>query len=89
MKAKLENVIELVNNAMVDPDIDVECCMPEAETASDPYILVKYAEDDMLERKIRLYEKYMEKPAQEIADFVTFSIEQFKEEIDSLKYGAQ
>ena len=48
-KEKLEKVVELVNNAMVDPDIDIEYCIPEVATTSetcdvdgDPYILVKY-----------------------------------------------
>jgi len=96
LKEKLEAIVDLVNNAMIDPDIDLEYCIPEVEVTADacdisgdPYILVKYSEDTNVERKIRLREKYLEKTAQEVADFVTFSIEQFMEEVDSLKYGAQ
>lgn len=94
LKEKLETIVELVNNVLADPDIDLEYCIPEVETTtdscdvkSDPYILVKYAEDKYVERKIRLTEKYLQQSAEEIANLVTFSIEQFKEEIDSVQLG--
>jgi hypothetical protein len=52
LKSKLEKIVELVNNVMVDPDIDLEYCIPEVATTAescdvsgDPYILVKYSED--------------------------------------------
>lgn len=96
LKEKLETVVELVNNVMTDPDIDIEYCIPEVETTTaqcdvhaDPYIAVKYAEDKYLERKIRLAGKYLEKSPEDLANMVTFFIEQFKEEVDSLHYGAQ
>jgi hypothetical protein len=96
LKEKLENVVELINNAMVDPDLDIEYCIPEVATTAescdvsgDPYIMVKYNEDTMVERKFRINKKYMEMTGQDLANYVTFSIEQFKEEVDSLKYGAQ
>ena len=96
IKEKLETVVGLVDNAMVDPDIDIEYCIPDVATTTDscdvsgdPYILVKYSENEDLERKVRIREQYMEKTADDIANLVTFSIEQFKEEVDSLKHGAQ
>lgn len=96
LKEKLEAVVELVSNAMVDPDLEIEYCIPEVATTSDscdvsgdPYILVKYSEDEYVERKVRLRSMYLEKTAEDIANLVTFSIEQFKEEVDSLHYGAQ
>ncbi len=91
LKEKLTKIVELVNNAMVDADIDIEYCIPGVEVTSDdcdtsgvPYVLVKYSEDKYIERKIRLTEKYLNNSAEEIANLVTFSIEQFKEEIDSV-----
>ena len=90
LKQKLEKIVELVSNVMVDPDIDLEYCIPEVETTSsscdvsgDPYILVSYSEDKYTQRKIRLTDKYLDNSAEEIANLVTFSIEQFKEEIDA------
>lgn len=94
LKEKLEKVVELVNNIMVDPDIDLEYCIPEVATTSDscdvsgvPYIMVNYSEDKYVTRKIRLTDKYLENSAEEIANLVTFSIEQFKEEIDGVQLG--
>lgn len=96
LKTKLEAVMEHVNNTMVDPDLEIDYCIPEVATTTescdvsgDPYILVKYHEDDYVERKIRLRANYLEKTPEDIANLVTFSIEQFKEEVDSLHYGAQ
>lgn len=98
LKEKLEKVVELVKNAMVDPDIDIEYCIPEVATTSDqcdvsgdPYIVVKYIteEHDVHERKIKLRKNYLEKTAEDLANLVTFYIEQFMEEIDSVEYGGE
>jgi hypothetical protein len=94
LKEKLKKVVELVNNDMVDPDIDIEYCIPEVETTADscdtsgdPYLLVSYAEDKYVKRKIRLSKSNLQKSAEDIANLVTFYIEQFKEEIDSVNMG--
>jgi len=93
---KLEKIVELVNNVLVDPDIDIEYCIPEVETTTescdvsgDTYIMVKYVVSEYTQptRKIRLTDKYLNNSAEEIANLVTFSIEQFKEEIDSVEMG--
>lgn len=96
MKEKIEDIVSLIDNVMVDPDIDVEYNLPFFNTSEEelddrhkPFILVKYAEDRSIERKIHLRDAHFSQSAQEIANYVTFSIEQFKEEVDSLKYGAQ
>lgn len=52
-----------------------------------PYIAVKYSEDKYVTRKIRLTDKYLHHTPEEIVGLVTFSIEQFKEEIDSVQLG--
>ena len=85
-KEKLEKVMALVSKAMVDPDIEIDYCTSK-DASSDPYISVKYSEDKYVERKIRLTDKYMRNSAEQIANLVTFSIEQFKEEIDSVQMG--
>ena len=98
LKEKLEKVVELVKNSMVDPDIDIEYCIPEVAVTSDkcdvsgePYILVKYIteENDVHERKVKLRKNYLEKTPEDIANLVTFYIEQFMEEIDSVEYGGE
>ena len=92
VKEKLENVVELVNNAMVDPDIDIEYCIPEVASTSetcdvsgDPYILVKYQVSSSITktRKIRLGRTALLNSPEEIANQVTFSIEEFKSEIEA------
>lgn len=98
LKEKLEKVVELVNNNMVDPDIEIQYCIPEVATTSDkcdisgePYIIVKYIteEQDVHERKIKLRKNYLEKTPEDLANLVTFYIEQFMEEIDSVEYGGE
>lgn len=85
---KLEAVVGLID--VVDPDVEVEYCIPDTgsgdSAGEDPYILVKCSGDNYIERKIRLTDKYWQHTAQEIANLVTFSIEQFKEEMDAIRY---
>lgn len=85
-KEKLEKVVTLVNNAMVDPDIDIEYCTPVSD---DPYFLVTYVvgEHNKPTRKIRLGSTLLQSSAEKISNQVTFSIEEFKSEIDSVEMG--
>jgi hypothetical protein len=96
LKAKLEKIVALVNNANADPDIDIEYCIPEIATTSDtcdvsgdPYIEVTYVVSEYTKptRKIRLTNSYLQNSPEEIANLVTFSIENFKTEIDSVEMG--
>lgn len=83
---KLKKVVALVNNAMVDPDIDIEYFTPESD---DPYFLVTYvvSEYNKPTRKIRLGSTLLQSTAEKISNQVTFSIEEFKGEIDSVEMG--
>ena len=93
LKEKLESIVELVDKLMVEPDVEVEYCIPDVVTTSDssdvnadPYILVKYSEDTYVERKIRLKDRYLRKTAEDVANLVLFSIEQFIAEIGAIRY---
>lgn len=93
LKDKLLNIVELVNKNMADPDIDVEYCIPGVEESAsnctpsgDPLVIVKYAEDKYTERRFNLT-RYLDRPTEDIANHITFALEQFKLEIDSLKMG--
>jgi hypothetical protein len=95
---KLEKVVELVNNTMANPDIELEYCIPEVATTSetcdvsgDPYIHLKYAASGthVMEQKLPLKQHYLNKTPEDISNLVTFYIEQFIEEIDSVENGAQ
>lgn len=94
LKQQLEHIVELVDKLMVDPDIDIEYCIPEVAVTSescdvskDPYILVKYfiSEYHMPTRKIRLTKTYLRNTPEEISNLITSSIEEFKTEIDSVE----
>lgn len=96
LKNKLEKVVEIVDKAMVNPDIEIEYCIPEVSTTAencdisgDPYILVTYVVSEYRKpkRKIRLNGTYIPYEAEKIADLVTFSIEQFMGDIDSAEIG--
>jgi len=96
VKEKLEQVVLLVNNIMVDPDIDIEYCIPSIATTSEtcdvsgePYILAKYVVSEYTQptRKIKLGRTALLKSAEEMANQITFSIEEFKAEIDSVEMG--
>ena len=96
LKEKLEQIVTLVNNVNADPDIDIEYCIPDVATTSDtcdvsgdPYIAVTYVVSEYTRptRKIRLTSTYLQNTPEEIANLVTFSIEQFKTEIDSVEMG--
>ena len=89
LKEKLEAVVELVNNVMVNPDIEVEYCAPEA--GKDPCIHLKYNANGthIMKQNIPLKHHYLEKTAEDLANLVTFYIEQFIEQIDSVENGAQ
>lgn len=98
LKDKLEKVVELINNTMVNPDVEIEYCIPEVNTTAetcdvsgDSYIHLKYnsAGTHIMEQNIPLKEHYLKKTAEDIANLVTFYIEQFIEQIDSVENGAQ
>lgn len=92
--SKLDKVLELVNRSMVDPDIDIKYCMPEKVSAEDndvdPYFMITYVVGDYNHptRKFRLRDTILRRNTPEsIANQVTFSIEEFKGEIDSVQMG--
>ena len=87
LKEKLGTVIELVNNVMVHPDVEVEYCKP----GGDPCIHLKYNANGthLMEQNIPIRHHYLDKTPEDIANLVTFYIEQFIEQIDSVENGAQ
>ena len=95
-KEKLQEIVNLVNKAMVDPDIDIDYCIPGVEVtlkdcdeSGDPYILLTYVVSEYTRptRTIHLGSTMLRSSAQEVANQVTFSIEEFKGEIDSVEMG--
>ena len=99
-KEKLERFIGLVDNIEMDPDVNVDYFIPgvlvtpHADGSGErggPYVQFSYAFNgtDQHVQHMPLTHGYLEKTPEDLANLVTFSLERFKEEIDSRQYGAQ
>lgn len=95
---KLESVVDIVNNVLTNPDLEISYCIPDVAMTSespnvsgDPYIHLTYMSNGThkMEQNIPIKQNYLKKEPQDLANLVTFYIEQFVEEIDSVEYGAQ
>ena len=89
IREKLEKLSEEIQKNMVNPDVDIDVCFDE--TYGVPYITVKYVVEghSIHEKRIDIDKEYWEKDVKDLANFVTFQIEQFLEEIDSVEYGGE
>jgi len=88
LQARLDTVVELVNKASADPDIEIE--YQAAQGSDDPHILVTYvvSEYNKPTRKITLKETVLSRNTPEdLANQITFAIEEFKGDIDSVGMG--
>ncbi|CAA6810096.1 MAG: Unknown protein [uncultured Sulfurovum sp.] len=95
LKEKLEKIVEQVNVLMIDPDIEIEYCIPEVATTAEkcdinggPYISVKHTDNKYIEKKIVLTDTYLKESSEKIASMITFTIEQFKLQVDANLMGA-
>lgn len=98
-KTKLQALIELVDAIAVDPDINIKYFIPGVLVTVDggtieaegPYIQFTYAKDGVHPwiRRMPLKQNYLQKTPQDLASFITFTLERFIEEADSLEGGAQ
>ncbi len=75
------------NSYNASPDIEVSLILPNEKEI--PYVLVRYYIDDerFHERKIELFEYYLEKDIREVASMITAIIEEFATEIEQSEYG--
>ncbi len=98
LKEKLEKLAEELKDVMVNPDIDIEICFKDIEVGDScdlnkkfPYVKVRYIteEHDVHEKDIEIAEDNWNKSVEELKEYITFMIEQFMEEIDSVEYGGE
>ncbi|HHD81624.1 MAG TPA: hypothetical protein ENK82_02875 [Campylobacterales bacterium] len=96
LKEKLSKVVELVDNNLANPDVELNYFIPgvtvdETVYSGEPYIELKclVRETHKQGQKIPLKENYLSKTPEDIANLVTFYIEQFMEQIESVEGGAQ
>ena len=88
LKQRLDKVVELVSKASADPDIEIE--YNASDGSNDPSILITYvvSEYNKPTRKIALKDTVLSRNTPEdLANQITFSIEEFKGDIDSVGMG--
>ncbi|MDP2077132.1 MAG: hypothetical protein Q8N01_07425 [Sulfuricurvum sp.] len=98
-KEKLQAVIELIDNTAVNPDVSVEYFIPGVLVTikegtielEGPYIQFTYAKDGGHPwiQRMPLRQNYLQKNPEDLANFITFTLERFIEEVDSVESGAQ
>lgn len=99
-KAKLQEVVELIDKVSINPDVAVDYFIPGVLVTPDvdgsgdsggPYVQFTYSVNgtDPHVQHMPLTHGYLEKSAEDLANLITFSLERFMEEIDSRQYGAQ
>lgn len=96
-KEKLQTVVELIDDISIDPDVNVDYFIPGVMVTAEggqnesggPYIQFTYESDGQHMQYMPLTRSYLEKTPEDLVNLFTFSLEQFKEEIDSRQYGAQ
>lgn len=93
---KLQKLVTLVDNVCAHPDVDVDYFIPgvcvtngEENYLQEPYVAFTYHLDGDHQTVMHLSEQYLEKSPEDLANLITFSLEQFIAEIDSRQYGAQ
>ncbi len=94
---KFQRLAGELKDMMVNPDIEIDVCFKGIEEAEGcevreiPYVRVRYTteEHDVHEKDIEISEDNWKKSVEELKDYVTFMIEQFMEEIDSVEYGGE
>jgi hypothetical protein len=93
-KAKLLALRELIERVRpFGADVDVELVLPEDPQfelhKEIPYLLVRFevSENTTKERKIELFDYYLEKDMNELIKLITDMIEEFVAESESSEYG--
>lgn len=97
LQEKLSKVVELTDNMLANPDIELDYFIPGVTTPEDdtnlddPYILLTYIinQDHSQQQKIPIKKNYLSKTPEDIANLITFFVEQFTEQIESVENGAQ
>jgi len=95
-KNKMEKIISLVENAIIDIEINVDYCIDAAgiatgncDKSSDAYILLTYTEDEYTTRtrKVSLGKTALQSTPEDLTKHIVLAIEEFKDEIDNIKMG--
>ncbi|NPA32281.1 MAG: hypothetical protein GXO04_01505 [Aquificae bacterium] len=101
---KLKLLAKEVKDLMIDPDVEIEVCFDDVVKEEGceinpkqgfppryPYVKVVYVtgDGDRFEKTIELGPEILKKDIKEIKEYITFAVEQFMEEVDSVEYGGE
>jgi hypothetical protein len=93
MKEKLQLVKEKLeeNSSMPDLDLEINFFDENGNVLDEPYVLVKYypTETDERDSKIVIPKTMLNEDVDNIVNYITFQIENFKAEIDSIEFGGE
>lgn len=93
LKEKLEKIMEKLEGIISNPDLDLEFNFfdENSNPLEKPTILVKYyaTETDVRQTKIELSPTILNESVDNIVGYVTFQIENFESEIDSIEYSGE
>ena len=98
LQEKFEDVVDILDKNLANPDLeltyhipDVAMTVEDAHTTGDPYIKIKYLVKGLHlhEQEIPIKDIYLKKTPQDLANLITFYIEQFIEQVESVEGGAQ
>ena len=94
----MQAAVGIIDNIAVDPDVSIDYYIPGVlmtvenhKLSEEPYVQFTYAangQKPQVQYK-PLKKMYLDKTPEDLANLITFSLEQFIEEIDSTFYGAQ
>lgn len=96
LKVRMKEIVQHVNDAMIDVDVDVEYCIPELGTSTEtsdvsgnPYILLTYSEDEYntRRRKVSLGNTALQSTLDDLTKHVLLAVAEFKDEMDDIQMG--
>lgn len=96
-KDKMEKVISDATKICVGPEIDIHYHIPQTTLSEEndlknmPYIEFSYVNENghLHTQKMTIRSAYLEKKPEDLMNLVTFNLENFISEIDTVLYGAQ
>jgi hypothetical protein len=97
VKEKLRRLAQELKASVTNPDLEIDICFEGVEMAEGctpgkfPYVRVRYVTEDhnVHQKDIEISPDNLKKDVEELKEYVTFMIEQFMEEIDSVEYGGE
>lgn len=92
-KEFLKQLQEKLEKGDTSPDVEIEIDFfkDDGNQVDNPKVLVKYhpTETDVRQKVINITEDMFSKTVDDAYNYITFQIQQFEEEIDSVEFGGE